>query len=310
MRDRRQVGIGETLLAAVLWGTSFPVILYGIRLGVSPLLFVFLRSALAAPLMLAVARLRGEDALAPLRRRAIWLLGLVTAVGFVFQIVGQSYTDASVAALLINMSFLVTVVGAVLFLGERLSPLKAVGILLAVVGTVLLTTGGNLALVSRGALTGDVLCLFGAVTSGTYILYNKKKSDEGDWSPFAASTGIVVATAVFSSPALVLIGGAASFGPGTWGVVAYTAVFNTAAPFALYQAGLKYLSATSSAMVLVFEIITAVVISVSFLGESLDLAGVVGAVAILVSIFVVSRGELGSKSLSVGDADTNGAQVL
>lgn len=299
MRSENAAALSETTMAAVLWGTSFPIISYGIRSGLDPRLFVFLRFAAAAPLMMFVAIVLGKRLFATMKMKAVWLLGLLNAVGFLCQFIGQSLTGAAVAALLVNLSVLVTAVGSAAVLKERFGSAKSVGVLFGLVGIVLLTTEGNLSQVTQGMLVGDSLYLLAAFCWGWYMIYNKKKTDEEKWDPLSVSASIIVLTALFVSPALLTLGAVAPLSSGSWGVIGYTAVINTALPFALYQRGLRILTATLSAVVLMLEIVTAVVISLLFLGEVFNAYSILGALAVIVSIFLVSSSEMGEKSLSV-----------
>ncbi|HUI86354.1 MAG TPA: hypothetical protein VLY21_04280, partial [Nitrososphaerales archaeon] len=72
MKNGKRSALGETALAGVLWGTSFPVITYGIGQGLDPRLFVFLRFASAAPLMVVVALVLRKKILATLRKKSVW----------------------------------------------------------------------------------------------------------------------------------------------------------------------------------------------------------------------------------------------
>jgi drug/metabolite transporter (DMT)-like permease len=281
------------------------VVSLGIKGGLDPRTFVFLRFAIAAPAMLGLAKALGRDLTPLLRNRALWVVGLFNAVGFVCQFVGQQYTEASVAALLTNMSVIFAAIGAVVFLGERLGGFKIVGIVLAVAGTFLITTNGDFGAFACGQGFGDALYLLAAVSWAGYILYSKKKMDEQKWDPLAGAACIVAVTAILVVPPALTAG----FGPSLsaeslWAVV-FTAVFNTVIPFVLYQQGLKHLTASSSAMVLMLEIVVAVLISVTFLGETFTAFAWAGALAVLGSILLVSGVEIRGKSLSVRVTDAS-----
>lgn len=307
MRRENAVALAQTAVTALLWGTSFPVIGYAIRQGLDPRVFVFLRFGVAAPIMAAASLAMRKDLKGALQMKPVWALGLLNAIGFMCQFLGQAYTDASVAALLINLSILVAAAGSAIFLGERFGATKVAGVVMALVGTVLLTTRGDVSLVGRGQLFGDGLYLLAALTWGCYILYNKRVTDEKGWDPFSVTAAIIILTVVFLAP--VLLTGGLDFGLSllSWQAVLYTAVMNTAVPYVLYQSGLRHLTATSSAIVLMLEIVTAVLISVAFLGETMNTFSVAGAALVLISILLVSGLELGGKSLSVaagsGDAE-------
>jgi len=299
LRRGAGIALAETALAAALWGTSFPVISLGIRGGLDPRTFLFLRFALAAPVMLGVTKALGKNLMPLFRSRAIWMVGLFNAVGFLCQFVGQQYTDASVAALLVNMSVVLAAIGGVVFLGERLGGFKVAGVFLAVAGTVLITTNGDLGVVASGQGLGDALYLIAAVSWAGYILYSKKKMDEEGWDPLAAAACIVAVTAILVVPPALTVGAGQSLSAESLSAIAYTALFNTVIPFVLYQKGLKHLTASSSAVVLMLEIVVAVLISVTFLGETLTTFTWAGAFAVLGSILLVSGVEMRGKSLSV-----------
>lgn len=306
MRRIGVVALAETAVAAVLWGTSFPVVSVAIRSGLDPRAFAFLRFAVAAPIMLAACRISGRDVKALLKDRAVWLIALFNALGIVCQFIGQAYTEASTAALLVNLSVVMAAVGSALFLKERFTLAKASGVTLAVLGTVLLATKGDLSLISNPQLLGDALYLIAAVSWGAYIVYAKKKTGETDWDPFAFSTSIVALTAVFTLPVGLSAGGVV-LSRLSLEAVLYTALFNTALPYVLYQSGLRHLTATSSAVVLLLEIVTAVLISTLFLGESLGLLSSLGATFVVVSVLLVSGLEVSGKSLSVLNSNTSRA---
>ncbi|MBI3859990.1 MAG: DMT family transporter [Thaumarchaeota archaeon] len=295
----------QTVVTAVLWGTSFPVVDYGLKSGVDPGTFVSLRFVMAAPMMIVGLMVFGRMPLELLRNKWVWTLGGLNAVGFACQFFGQRYTDASVAALLVNLSVVLAAAGGAAFLGERLGRSKVIGVVLAVTGTTLIATNGNLGGLAYGQYIGDALYLVAAVSWGGYIVYAKKVSDERNADPASLAAAVVAASAVLLAPLGVTASFAIPSGEGL-AAIAYTAVLNTAVPFILYQRGLKHLSAGTSALILMLEIVVAVGISAAFLGESLTEYAWVGAAAVLVSILLVSGVEVRGKSLSVGEG---GAQA-
>jgi drug/metabolite transporter (DMT)-like permease len=309
LRRDNAVALGQTTLTAILWGTSFPVISYGIRSGLNPSLFLFLRFCVAAPVMIVAAIALRRRILRTLKTKAIWWLGLLNAAGFLCQYTGQAYTDASVAALLVNLSVLVTALGSAIILKEKFGLTKTAGVVLALAGVGLLATKGDLSLVTQGQLTGDALYLLAALSWGWYLIYNKQSSDREKWDPLSASASVVILTAVFVSPVLLTIGPVLTLSSVSWEVIAYTAIFNTAFPYVLYQSGLRFLSATSSAIVLLLDVVTAVAISVAFLGETFNGFSLVGALCIMASFVLVSGIELRGKNLSVMQTNAEAERV-
>jgi len=293
MRNGSSFALLQTGLAAALWGTSFPVVTIGIRGGLEPLVFFALRFAIAAPLMLGMARALGKRTGALFRSRGIWIVGGFNALGFLCQFIGQQHTGASVAALLTNVSVVLAAVGAAVFLNEKLGGLKVAGVLLAFAGTALLTTGGDIGSIASSEAFGDVLYLVAAASWAGYIVYSKRRMEEEGWDPLAAAACIVTVTAILAVPVAVL--SPPRFSPTSVSVAAvvFTALFNTVIPFVLYQQGLRRLSASTSAVVLMLEIIVAVAISVAFLGETMTPVAWAGALAVLGSVVLVSGIEVG-----------------
>jgi DME family drug/metabolite transporter len=310
LQKKNTVALAQTALTAILWGTSFPVITFGIDSGLDPRAFAFLRFAVAAPLMLAACRVYGRSVKGLLRSRAVWVIAFFNATGFVCQFVGQAYTSASVAALLVNLSVVFAALGGTALLNEKMGIAKVSGVVFALIGTVLLATKGDLSLVTSGQLLGDGLYLVAAVSWGGYVVYAKKKTDETAWDPVAVSASIITATVMFIFPVALTADWNAPIPIGGWEAVIYTGFFSTAIAFALYQSGLRYLTATSSAVVLMLEIVTAVAISTIFLGEVLNLYSWVGAALVILSVFLVSGVEVSGKSLSVSENKAGGVKVL
>jgi len=299
LRRESEIAFAQTAIAATLWGTSFPVVTWGIQGGLDPRAFIFLRFAASVPFMLLMAKALGRHLVPLFKSRAIWIVGAFNAVGFLCQFIGQQYTGAYVAALLTNVSVVFAAVGSVVFLGERIGRYKLAGVTLAMVGTALITTNGDFDAIAGGQTLGDILYLLAAASWAGYILYSKKKMDEQEWDPLAAATCIVAVTAILVAPAALSTGALPSLSRESVIAILYTAGFNTVIPFVLYQQGLKRLSASSSAVVLLLEIIVALLISVAFLGEMLTTYSWAGALAVLGSILLVSGLEVRGKSLSV-----------
>jgi len=193
----------------------------------------------------------------------------------------------------------------VVFLGERLGGLKVVGIFLAFAGTFLITTNGDFGALAGGQGLGDALYLIAAVSWAGYILYSKKKMDEQKWDPLASAACIVAVTAIFVVPPALTAGFEQTLSQESLWAVVFTAFFNTVVPFVLYQQGLKHLTASSSAVVLMLEIVVAILISATFLGEAFTAFAWIGALAVLGSILLVSGVEVRGKSLSVRVTDAS-----
>ena len=284
---------------AVLWGTSFPVATIGLRAGAGPLLFVFLRFSLAAPMMVVAAVMWKKSVLDLLKDWRVWALGATNMVGYVLQLVGQDNAEASIAALLVNFSVVIAAVGGAAFLRESFGRVKAVGVVIGVFGAGLVATDGSLGGVGGSHAFGEALFLMAAVSWGGYILYAKKVTDAGA-EPVALASCVVLITALLTAP-LAFLEGFQGIGWSAAGAVIYAALFNTAVPFMLYQKALRHLPAGTSAVVLMLEIVVALGVSSVLLAEPLTTLKLAGAAGVMISALLVSGAELRGKDLSVGD---------
>jgi drug/metabolite transporter (DMT)-like permease len=295
LRNGSSLALIQTALTGVLWGTSFPVTALGLKGGLDPTTFLLLRFAIAAPLMVAFSAAMGRRFIPLFLSKEVWVIGGLNTAGFLCQYVGQQYADASVATLLVNLSVVMAAVGGALFLGERIGPLKSLGIVFAVVGTALVATNGSVGGTGGEQLLGDFLFIMAALTWTGYILYAKMKTDQLGWDPVPLAAAIVTVTAILVAPFAAFVGVGEVEGGALW-IICYTAVLNTAIPYILYQQGLRYLTASTSALLLTLQIVVGVGVSVAFLGEALGTLAWVGAGVIIASVLLVSGLEVGAKS--------------
>ena len=87
--------------AAIIWGSSFPVIKYTLD-SISPLLFVVLRFFIA--FLILIPWIKNFSILKNLFNRDIIFLSLLNTLGLILQFKAQEITTASKTALFINTS--------------------------------------------------------------------------------------------------------------------------------------------------------------------------------------------------------------
>jgi len=120
---------------AVLWGFSFPAISIGLE-HLPPLLFAAFRYDVAAVVLLGYSLLRVSEWRPRGHNNQLAILGgglfLIAGNGFLF--IGQQTVPSGVAAILQGMVPIATAIWALLFLGERLSPVGTVGVVIAFLG--------------------------------------------------------------------------------------------------------------------------------------------------------------------------------
>ncbi len=287
MKTRRQA-IGITLIAGMIWGTSFPIIKIGLFY-LDSYTFVFLRLLIAAVAVMTVAAPLGRISLSYFKSPQVWLLGLLNAGGFTLQYIGMTMTLASKTALLIDSNVIEVAIISSLLYKEHLSGRTKIAVLAGLVGVTLLATGGDLSELAKGQLLGDILVFLAGVSWAFFMVLNKRMVAQGVNA--SSLTGCVMTvTALITLPLYLSLGTTdlTMVEPIGWAIVLFTGVFCSAIAYFLWNQGLENLSVTVSALILLIEIVWALLLSFTLLNETLTLAGMIGACLILLSILLVS----------------------
>jgi len=165
-------GTAITLLLSALWGANPVAVKVGLGY-VPPLRLACMRLALGGLAILIYAwltRRRGMFAVRPGEWKVLWSVGLLFSVQVSLMNMGLERTTAAHASLLINSYAVHTVVLAHFFIpGDRLSPSKLGGILVAYAGIVTLFLP-SFSLASA-TLLGDLLVAASALLLGERTVY-------------------------------------------------------------------------------------------------------------------------------------------
>ncbi len=282
-----------TLLAASFWGSSFPIIKLGLQWGLEPMSFAAIRFSLTALILYVFFKVTRRSPEARARTVAVsgplLIMGAINGVAFVLQYLAQARTSASHAALLIGAGLPLTALTSALVLRERVGWRRLSTVPLAMIGVFFVVTDGDWTRLQGGDLLGDALAFGAALCWVAYlVLFKARFNDEED--VLGVTFWVFVVTAIMASVAVPWLG---EFrwpeGPGAWSVILYTALFCSIAPFFLWSRALQRIPATVSSVLLSFETVAAVIMSLLWFDESLSLIGWFGAGAIVMSSVIVSR---------------------
>jgi len=278
-------GVVATLLAALLWGTSFPAIDLGLA-HVHPLAFAALRFALALAVLLALAAAVGRMRPGLFASRRVIVLGLLVAGSFLSQFLAQTLTTPGKTALFVNLSVFPIAALAYAMYGEALGRRLGPAVALAGVGAVLVATGGRLETLHGGTLAGDALALASGLfwaffAVGAKPLFAREGAIETIVPVFAWALAVLAPVAVAS-------GAPAPAGLAAWAAVGYVGFLCTAAAFALWAHGMPAVGAAASAVMLVAEIVVALAISLALGLERLSPATALGAGLVLAGVGLAS----------------------
>ena len=260
------------LVLSVLWGGSFFFIGVAVKV-LPPLTIVALRVGLAAVTLNLIVRATG------LRMPKKWLywkaflsMGLLNnLIPFCLIVWGQMHIASGLASIFNATTPLFTVIVAHIFTkDEKMSGGRAVGILVGFVGVAVI-----IGLDSLGGLGANVLAQFailGAALSYSFAgVYGRRFKDMGV-APLVTATGQVTASILLLVPLTLVVDQPwtlAMPGLGVWAALAGLALVSTALAYIIYFRLLATAGATNLLLVTFLIPVSAILLGVAFLGESL-----------------------------------------
>jgi len=266
MLNARERGVLQTALASVLWGTVFVAADIGLEY-TNPYMLVFMRFLLASGIIaiLAAGFDRRLGICRELRKGSIWLLGMIDAVGFLFQYVGQSLTNAPDATLLANLApVLVPLVGWIL-VKESISKIQATAGAFGLSGLLFIAIPNLRFQVS--SLPGDLLLLGASLSFALFIVLSKRVKAVNAGSALA----VIVTITIFLTPAALTLGRLNPFnfilGMAGWSSALYMGVVCTVIPMVFYLRGLRSISPSESGTLLLLEVLSGLILAVFVLGQ-------------------------------------------
>jgi drug/metabolite transporter (DMT)-like permease len=286
-RGKQAKAVFLTVIAGVLWGTSFPAIKIGLNY-VNSYVFVFLRFLLASALMFLIMFSTRKLTYPTKQRKLLLFLGVTNGLAYLSQYVGMNYASAAEAALFVNLSAVWVALLSPKLQGETFGRRKILGVLAAVTGVVFVTTNLDFKMLSGGELIGDLLLISSGLIWAFFIIYNKNLVMTSD-GVLQSLTWILPLTLL---PMLPFVFASAEQVPvlpvQAWLAIIYTAVVCWIVPYYLWLEGLKHISASTSTILLLTEILVATTISFFLLNEILTVITVFGAILIIIAIILVS----------------------
>jgi drug/metabolite transporter (DMT)-like permease len=302
--DRRghSTAIMLTALASLIWGTSFPGVKWGLGYIGNDVLFLWLRFAVATVVTLSIVLWLKRFSFSVLREPIVWLIGGLNAAAFVAQYVGLNYTTASKTALLVDINVVAVAIISYFVFSERIGSKQAFGIASGIAGIILITGDGGISF-DRSEFVGDLM-VYGCGWLWAFFIVLNKKMLSRYTAVELSSSAILTSTVWLLIPLayLYLAGADFTVEAPAWAAVIYLGVVCTSIAILLWAMGLEGVSATSSATIMLLEIVTALVISMSLLEESLSPVAALGAALVLAAVYLVASKEGRSKSTSMAHA--------
>ena len=282
------IAVATMVLLTFSWGLNQVAVKVS-NVGYNPILIVLVRSAVGGILVYLWCRWRAI----PLLQRDGTLLpgiaaGVLFGLEFMLIYVGLDYTSAARGALMLNTMPFFVLVGGHFLLGERVTPAKFFGLVLAFAGVVLIFSD-NLSVPGPMAIRGDLLCLgAGALWAATVLVIKGTRLAQAS----AEKTLLyqLLVSVLFVAP-LVPFSGPLLREPNwlaTWSVV-YQAVFVVAFTYVLWFWLMRSYPASSLSSFTFLTPAFGVLLSGLLLNEPLSLLIFVALALIAAGLYLVNR---------------------
>ncbi len=278
------------LALASLWGPSFLFVKVAV-VEIPPLTLVAIRVTLAAVLLYLLLRMEGQKLPQP---GLIWkhfaISGLLNnALPYVLLSWGELYIDSALAAILIGATPLFTLALAhFTTANDRLTPTKAVGVMIGFVGVVTLF-GPALGSGVQATMWGLLASLAAALCYGGGILYSHKFLR--GLPSLVGPTAQLTTAAIFLAPLALLIEQPYTLALPSWnaiGSLLLLTIFSTVLAFVLYFRAMESIPATVLSTVTYLVPIVGMVLGVIILNEQLGWNAYLGSALVLLGILVVN----------------------
>ena len=285
---RRFVVLAFSLLV-LFWGSAFAVVKVG--LGFSPpVLFAGLRSLLGGVAMVGVAFLWGGS---PNLRRdwaVFLLLALFNVVVFIgLQTYAIMYLPSGSAAVLVYLQPIFVGLLAWLILGEDLTPVKIVGLLLGFSGIVAVSAGSLTGAAHAISPLGVALGAGSALSWALGTVYFKKYEARVS-TLWAVAVPFLVGGAMLTALGIVVEGWNEVSWTGPFvASILYSSLVGISAAWVIWFALVRAGEASRVAAYIFAVPLTAVLIGVVFLDEPLGYTLLVGAALVVSGIYLVNR---------------------
>ena len=291
----KKLAVIFVLLAGTLWGMIGIFVRRYEELGLTSLQTAALRVTLTA-VMFAVFVLIYKPALYKIRLRHLWCFlgtGIVSVALFTFcYFTSISLSDLSVAAVLLYTAPAFVMLFSLIFFKERMTVMKAVSLVLAVLGCAMVTgvIGGSPNITVEGFLFG----LGSGVCYALYSIFSRFALDRG-YEPFTITLYTFVFAAVaalamaFATTDMRLMISVVTADAGSVFYALLFALVSCLLPYVFYTLGLKYISSSTASIIATVEPVVATVVGALVFGEALNVPfGYIGVGLVLISVVLIN----------------------
>jgi drug/metabolite transporter (DMT)-like permease len=284
---KRIIGVLLIAISAAFFGTLaiFGRFLYAE--GVDTFTMLFLRFGIAACIMIFILLLRKETF--PRGKILLQLIGM-GALGYAGQsfsyLTAIKYASAGLVALLLYLYPIFVFTLSVIVLREKVTWIKIVALILALLGTALAVDPAG------GQLNGILLAISAALIYSVYIIVGTNVMKHVS---VVQSSVVIFASAGSVYGILMTVNGTHFPTTNTgWLGIAGIVLIATVIPVIAFLAGLERIGPTNAAMLSTLEPVVTVLLAGLIFGERLETIAILGGGLILVAVILLTRSDLHS----------------
>ncbi len=284
--------MAKALFAVVVWGASFIATKMAVA-EVSPVTVVWLRFAMGVAVLGGVVAARRQ--LAVPSRSDLGYFALLGFLGIAFhqwlQSNGLVTSQASTTAWIVASTPVFMALLGWAILRERVRVATVAGIALAAAGVVLVVSRGDLSAIAAGRFgaPGDLLILASAPNWAVFSVLSRKGLQR---HPSAVMMFWVMTLGWLMTSALWVAGpgpaDVARLSAQGWGAVLFLGIACSGLAYVFWYDALRDLPASQVGAFLYIEPLIAVAVAAALLGEPIVLATLLGGLAILAGVWMVS----------------------
>ncbi len=276
------------LLVTFIWSTSWVLIKIGLR-ELPAITFAGMRYTLAFVCLLPFLFRKKEWGQLRLFTRREWIklvvLGIVYyALAQGAQFVGLAYLSSITVSLIINLSSLFVAVFGMVLLKEKPTWLQWSGVLLNLVGVVIYFYPSAFA---GGALIGILAAVVSLLANVFGSILGRNMNMNGRIRPLPLTVISMGIGAILMLVTGLLTQRLPPISLQSWGILLLLAVVNTAFTFTIWNYTLQTLSAMESSIINSTMMVQIAILAWIFLGERIDLKGIMGLVLVIVGTLIV-----------------------
>ena len=301
MENSKLQAHGAILAANTIFGLGVPVTKLLLDEWVSPMTYMATRSLGAAIVFWIIASLMKPERV---ERRDLMVIMAGGLMGFVVSQTltawALNYTSPVYFSLIATLTPVAVMLMAALFIGERITGVKFLGVMLGIGGAVLMVVMGQTSGTGSNDLLGIALAILSVMTWAVYMIITRKVATK--YQPVTQMKYVFLVSAVVTVPlawpelADQRLYSAATFGWDGALEMAFIVLAATVLGFFLIPYAMKFLSATTVSVYTNLQPMVASFVAIAIGQDIMTWDKPVAAILVLLSAYIVTVATSGEKS--------------